>query len=900
MREIFLIFALVCLGPITAHAQTNPPAGSSLANVTATNWTNITGTLTTSGISDPSGGTNAGRLSNGASQGTAYVVHSLSQTVAAGDVLMAGVWTRINSGSSGTGFPGTITVSGCTATYAATGYSSTLGLPATVNTSSWSWTSVAVKVITVSSNPCSLSLSLVSAASAATDFYAPVFFYVPVGTMQDNKILTESQNLQNYSLTCTSPAITAPPSGCLPATAQNTAGIAGPNPQFGDWTIGVTSGGAVYARNNATGAIDASGTDTAVVVNALLTINAGAGGHILLKRPPAGQLYNANSATEETATGCNNFGGSGNKLAWVIGFPSTTPYSSGVQWTIEGETAGIWQGEAGSTSANTTGVYINVTSAAISSVTANDVLAGFFQRPVNNCTLTTGGTNVSNEVIYKNIGVRFPANTRGNEVGFLSYFAATVGYQGTIIADFAQPYNTIATGSAPAVGSWNSVGTTGSLGGSGDWQHWENIYATGFNVCHDFEEHSTATSVTSIYCNYAGEVGLVGNGVYHAGTISKFNDQENLHGLVFGAAMVQGSRFDIKEYDIELGIANWYARTTPNLVETNPGYTSGVIWWSMSSANTGFANNQTTTLFSSGGNNFQSFPGQGAPNIAISPASDTFTRPNTSPSAGTNGLGPAWANGTQTGNVNLKISSNSAVVASSAGTGAGYSAYIGTAFNPDQSSQVVVSTLASGVNAVEAACRMSTNPAVQTYYSYYDGGNAALGRGIVKVLAGSGSTLVSQSSAAGAAGDTIEIDCTGSNPVTITALRNGAPDTSLNACGCVQDSSSPITSGQPGILVLAASNGAAAATNWRGGQLPTKTGVDSIYGQPGTFTQTQQFLNGLTPKVYTVSTLPSASSVLAGTQLEVSDATTFTPGTCTGGGSDYMIAVSNGSSWSCH
>lgn len=51
---------------------------------------------------------------------------------------------------------------------------------------------------------------------------------------------------------------------------------------------------------------------------------------------------------------------------------------------------------------------------------------------------------------------------------------------------------------------------------------------------------------------------------------------------------------------------------------------------------------------------------------------------------------------------------------------------------------------------------------------------------------------------------------------------------------------------------------------------------------------------------YTVSTLPSASILGAGAQVMVTDATTFTPGTCTGGGSDTMISVSNGTAWSCH
>lgn len=49
---------------------------------------------------------------------------------------------------------------------------------------------------------------------------------------------------------------------------------------------------------------------------------------------------------------------------------------------------------------------------------------------------------------------------------------------------------------------------------------------------------------------------------------------------------------------------------------------------------------------------------------------------------------------------------------------------------------------------------------------------------------------------------------------------------------------------------------------------------------------------------FTVATLPS--SVPAGTTVLVSDASSFTPGACVGGGSDNMIAVWNGSNWSCH
>jgi len=86
-----------------------------------------------------------------------------------------------------------------------------------------------------------------------------------------------------------------------------------------------------------------------------------------------------------------------------------------------------------------------------------------------------------------------------------------------------------------------------------------------------------------------------------------------------------------------------------------------------------------------------------------------------------------------------------------------------------------------------------------------------------------------------------------------------------------------------------------------GGAILIHWGDDGGYG-PATSTvfYNNVIVPGLSAAVYTVATLPAASSVRAGTQVVVSDATTFTPGTCTGGGSDYMIAVSNTATWSCH
>jgi hypothetical protein len=49
-----------------------------------------------------------------------------------------------------------------------------------------------------------------------------------------------------------------------------------------------------------------------------------------------------------------------------------------------------------------------------------------------------------------------------------------------------------------------------------------------------------------------------------------------------------------------------------------------------------------------------------------------------------------------------------------------------------------------------------------------------------------------------------------------------------------------------------------------------------------------------------VADLPSASTAGAGATFVVTDAASYTVGTCTGSGPDTMIAVSNGSVWTCH
>lgn len=56
----------------------------------------------------------------------------------------------------------------------------------------------------------------------------------------------------------------------------------------------------------------------------------------------------------------------------------------------------------------------------------------------------------------------------------------------------------------------------------------------------------------------------------------------------------------------------------------------------------------------------------------------------------------------------------------------------------------------------------------------------------------------------------------------------------------------------------------------------------------------------LTFTVLMLLALPASATTYYVSYTHGSDAMTFKPGSCVGGGSDYMIAITNGTSWSCH
>jgi hypothetical protein len=626
------------------------------------------------------------------------------------------------------------------------------------------------------------------------------------------------------------------------------------------------AGGITTATSNSGGATF-SNADAAVVFNQVTSALATVGGKLFFKNG----VYNINSMTVETATGCSSFAGSGAALAYGIAFPANT-FATSVQWLLEGESAPVWQGETLAATVNNSGVIFNITSTAVSSVAAGSILTGFWQRPVINCTLSPGSfpssLNVSNDIHFKNMSVRFPTTTRGNEIGLAPYFASDAEYE-NVVADFNLPYNTIATGAAPTKGSYGSFGMTTTVSSSGNYQYFRNTFAVGYDIAYDFQsEHVIGETVTAIYNNFACEFGRSATAVFHPIWIQHFVDQENGAGCVWGPQMIQASVTDIA-FDFELGNdANWYSTArnkTAKLTETNCNIGTGVIRYSTTLAGVGtIAEVPGANVFTSCGGSFTFQEVTQPLNYLQGAATDSFTRPNAS------SWGPAWvAIGAAINGSTAIISSNAATVSSASGL----LTYLAQPTGPDQFSKATINTV--DANAVTVVVRASTS--ASTYYDYLCATSG--GQILRKRVAGTFTSLNTNATNCAVA-DVMELKVIGS---ILYAYRNGVlafPPTS--------DSS--ITSGTPGLVIGGTGD---SFTNWSGGNVPAFDPSRSLYSQP-------MFALDYGSVPVAVASLPAAAAYI-GRWKVVNDSTAIAAEgqTCVGSSTNTALAFSNGAGWKC-
>lgn len=560
-------------------------------------------------------------------------------------------------------------------------------------------------------------------------------------------------------------------------------------------TVYSVSGTQYCAVSNTTGTI-LTNTDAAALINSVLSNLSTVGGTLHFRNG----VYNLNSATQESNSGCTYF--------YSIGIPTGGQY----HFRFIGESGTTWVGE-GNAAIQTNGVLFNVTSTAVTAAGSN-FLAAIWQRPSGGSGCS--GFNFNNYDSFENIAVRFPTNQRGNEGGFVMWAAGGVEYH-NVLADFNIQYSSIASGSAPVVGTAGSFGLTGTYNSSGNVNYFYNANVTGFDICYDLGEHTMLDESQAIYCNHAAEIGRSGTAnLFHGVTMRHFVDQENLGGILIGPTVQKGTVIDILNYDVEIGAANWYSsRTTANLSESNPGNAEGIV----------------TYITVTQGNSTMPYPlfasGQGqSTNLTVVPPvapqrpynlalTDNFTRAN-APTLGSN-----WMIGNQAGNTIIPIVSNKAQLTSNVGWESAFGTY-----SNNQFATITIGTVTSNANSKEGAIVRNSNT-VQTFYRLMCAGTGSTtSLTLDKTVAASTTSLQTSATVCGT-GDTLELDVIGTQLFAYYTPNGGTQPTVV-----LTATDSAITSGNPGLLI----NGSGATTSVSGftaGSLPgIRTNANATISTP--------------------------------------------------------------------
>ena len=367
------------------------------------------------------------------------------------------------------------------------------------------------------------------------------------------------------------------------------------------------SAGIVMAMNDQTGHVDYSGGDAAVVINQVLAANSAMGGRLFFTNG----IYPINSLTQETFnTTVNGITANFSNYYYGIGIPATTGSSTWPQWKFEAESGTPRVFSYTDTGINNNGVIFYVTPTAIATVSGSNNVVGIWQRPS-----TT--TFFSSEISMDGITVRFPTNTRGNELGFGFYAAGSLILK-NYLADFNLSYDTIYNGSTPAAGSYG-VGTP--YGGSSNTSILEAGSSVGSQYCYDFQgEHINATDINAQQCQYAAIFSRSNpNGTYHPNIFRHFVDQENQNGPVLNEQF--GTEIDFLNYDIEDAPTGTFVRTN-YFYENTPLNTSGIITFSAVLGGSGLF--VPTSLFAHGGGNFSVLSGNGWSCCGMGPGAHAF------------------------------------------------------------------------------------------------------------------------------------------------------------------------------------------------------------------------------------------------------------------------------------
>lgn len=379
---------------------------------------------------------------------------------------------------------------------------------------------------------------------------------------------------------------------------------------LGDYTFFIVSG-TVYAQNMSTGNIDFSNTDAAVVINDAIAAIASTGGRLYFKTG----IYNLNSLTLDSQSG-NYYG-----VAIPPSASSSTVY---VQWIFEGEFMPPYF-EQFADSKQDTGTIFLVTSTAISNAPANVNICAFF------CQHDTVN-GIGPQVTYKNLGVRFPTNQRGNETAIDNQNSIATNLE-NVLVDFDIEYPLL---SFPVAGTDGLYGVTTSP--SGKQQHyWTNVAAVGYDVGLDVQsEHSTLVNCYPELCNFGIQYAVRGGSTEHSSTFIACGSSECARALTIGSNAK--GQLDIISFDIEDATASVFPAWEPvyHAKDSSTGY--GTISWFGSQGGTG-GELALATIFDGGGGTRYAERGNGNNIISMTAAASSAFTTNMIRIGGSNQMG---------------------------------------------------------------------------------------------------------------------------------------------------------------------------------------------------------------------------------------------------------------------
>lgn len=197
--------------------------------------------------------------------------------------------------------------------------------------------------------------------------------------------------------------------------------------------------------------------------------------------------------------------------------------------------------------------------------------------------------------------------------------------------------------------------------------------------------------------------------------------------------------------------------------------------------------------------------------------SDTFTRANSS------SLGPNWTQISGVGGFGCQILSNQA----KPGVAGGFGECISNALDwpNDQGVLCTTATIAS-LGTDIAGCMVRGAVWSNAVNGYFAGSfNTADSHvHLVRIVTGT-FTNIATSADNIAAGDTIQIQVSGCNPVSITVLHNGSAEAGMNPF--VDSNAAALCAGSPGIGLQSANVANAGVTNWTGYALTTPPTINN-------------------------------------------------------------------------